>query len=247
MNYGAFLAKGDYLCFLDDDDYWVDEDHLSRSASSIQGTHMKADLYFTNQKAYLSDGTQKNEEIWIEDLEVILKDQPKDDYGSYSVNIITMLKSNGFAHLNCSIFSKSLYEKIKGMDEHIRYECDRDIYIRALDSAGIILYNPAFVSKHHIPDSNKSNNMSTAISVFEKKIFQLRVYDKGILFSKNPELINLCKIGKGYELKYISEALASNKRYGLARYYAIEAFGVLPGFKWGIYTVLLFLKSMIYR
>ncbi len=247
MNYGASFATGDYLCFLDDDDFWTDTGHLTRAANSIRKANSLVDLYFTNQKAFFSDGTQQQSNVWIEDLPDVIRDQKKDDDGSYALTVLTLLKSRGFAHFNCSIYRKGLYEKIKGMDEHIRYECDRDIYIRALDNAELILYNPAFVSRHHIPDSKKSNNMSTAISIFEKKLFQLRVYDKGILLSQKPEIINFCKIGKGYELKRITETLVNNKQYDLAKYYGREALGVMPGFKWGLYMITLFLRSVIGR
>ena len=243
MNYGAYFSQGKYLCFLDDDDYWIDEKHLSRAAQSISEAKKEVDLYYTNQKAYFSDGRLNENQVWIEDLEETLVETDKDNLGSYAVKVSQLLKSKGFAHLNCSIFLRAFYNQINGMDEHIRYECDRDIYIRALDAANNILYNPAFVSKHHIPDPKKSGNMSTMISIYEKKIFQLRVYEKGILFSKSPELVNFCMIGKGFELKHISEALATEKKYSLALYYAKEALGTSTSLKWMVYTSLLFFKS----
>ena len=30
INFGVDQAIGNYVCFLDDDDYWIDDDHLSR-------------------------------------------------------------------------------------------------------------------------------------------------------------------------------------------------------------------------
>ncbi len=242
MNYGAYFSDCDYLCFLDDDDFWIDDQHLSRAAASL--TQQAADLYFTNQIAYFSDGRKNEDELWIQDLEVLLQGQDKDESGSYQVDLHTLLKSQGFAHLNCSIYSKDIYHAIEGMDEHIRYECDRDIYIRAIDQASKILYNPAFISQHHIPDQKKGNNMSTAISIFEKKLFQLRVYEKGILFSKTAAVRNLCLTGKGNELKRISEAFAEIKQNKQAYFYAKNALATQPSVKWMFYTFMLFIKSV---
>jgi len=244
MNYGAAQSKGKYLCFLDDDDYWVDDDHLSRAKRSINDSKDSVDLYFSNQKAYYSDGTQNTNNVWIEDVDKLMRHQQKDTHGSYTTNVVTLLRSGGFAHLNCSIYKKELYEHIVGMDEHIRYECDRDVYIRAIDAAKTILYNPLFISKHHIPDPKKADNMSTMINIYEKKIFQLRVYEKGILLSKKPEIIEFCRYGKTAELKHISEALYQEKRYSDALYYARQALGALPTLKWLLFTLAIFFKTI---
>ncbi|MDP2902549.1 MAG: glycosyltransferase family 2 protein [Methylovulum sp.] len=237
MNYGADLAKGKYLCFLDDDDYWTDNQYLQKAHSHISTYHKTVDLFYSNQKAYFSNGEPQNANVWIEDLIPKAKVQARAYKETFIVDTHFLLSSGGFAHLNCSIFNNALYHAIGGMDEGIRYECDRDIYIRAIDTADNILYNPDFISKHHIPDKKKADNMSTMISIYEKKLFQLRVYDKGILLSKNPEITAYCKIAKGYELKHITEALYKAKRKNEAFYYAKEALGVLPTIKWLSFTL----------
>jgi len=123
------------------------------------------------------------------------------------------------------------------MDESIRYDCDRDIYIRGIDRAECILYNPAIVSRHHIPDQGNKSNMSTLVSVYEKKLYQLRVFDKGILFSRQPPIRQFCKRAKGYELKWIAQHLASEQDYDRAAYYAREELLVSPGLKWLGFTL----------
>jgi glycosyltransferase involved in cell wall biosynthesis len=51
LNFGAGLARGDYLCFLDDDQ-WTDPDHLGRAAGVIVGSAEPIDLLPANQRAY---------------------------------------------------------------------------------------------------------------------------------------------------------------------------------------------------
>lgn len=245
MNYGADQSNGKYLCFLDDDDFWIDNEHLSNAAKSITGSQQNIDLYYTNQIAYFSDGKRNTDRLWLESLVDHLQASAKDEQGGYLVGIDKLLRAKGFAHLNCSIFSRNIYQCIKGMDENIRYECDRDIYIKSLDVAKGIIYNPAFISQHHIPDIKDTSNMSTAINIFEKKIFQFRVYDKGILLSQRPEVVRFCRKGKGYELKHLTQALVKIQNYNEGCYYAREALGADPTFKWAIYCIYLTVKKWL--
>jgi len=244
MNYGADLAKGKYLCFLDDDDYWTDTNYLEKAYEHLNSYKKNVDLYYSNQKAYFSNGELQTNNVWLEDLIEQAPNKAKAYNDVFVVDTPFLLTSGGFSHLNCSIFRKQFYHSIKGMDEGIRYECDRDIYIKSIDAAETILYNPDFVSKHHIPNPVQSDNMSTMISIYEKKLFQLNVYNKGILLSKRPDVIKSCKIGKAHQLKHITDALYNAKRYKEALYYAREALGALPTIKWLAYTLLISIKSL---
>jgi len=232
MNYGTSHAQGAYVCFLDDDDCWTDSDHLQRAFNSIRQAAQPVDLYLTNQKAYFPDGSPQTAPLWIDSIRDSAELPAPDPFGSHVVTTTALLKCKGFAHLNCSIYRKGFYADIGGMDENIRYECDRDIYIRAIDRAAHILYNYACISLHRIPDKTNKSNMSTLVSVFEKKLYQLRVFDKGMLFSERRSVRQFCKRAKAYELKSISEHLAGKKDYDLAFYYARESLLLAPGIKW---------------
>ncbi len=245
MNYGADQAKGQYLCFLDDDDYWIDNNYLQKAHDNISSYKKPVDVHYSNQKAYFSNGDQQTNNVWVEDLIQTAPSKANKHNDIFSVDTSFLLTSGGFAHLNCSIFRKDFYHTIKGMDEGIRYECDRDIYIKSIDTAETILYNPDFISRHHIPNPKKADNMSTMVSVYEKKLLQLNVYNKGILFSKRQVVIQNCKLGKGYQLKHITEALYNAGRYKEAFYYAREALGALPTVKWLIYTLSISLKAFM--
>jgi glycosyltransferase involved in cell wall biosynthesis len=247
MNYGADQATGEYLCFLDDDDYWTDPDYLTQVHANVVAAGDTVDLHLSNQKAYFSDGQRNSENVWIEDLIPVVRRQSADASGAYTVDAALLLSSQGFAHLNCSVYRRALYLEMGGMDEGIRYECDRDVYLRGVDAAGCILFYPEYMSFHRIPDAAKKDNMSTLISVFQKKLFQLQVYDKGIALSDKPEMVDYCKRGKAYELRHIARAADDLGRSGTALYYAREALGARISLKWLAYTLSLTVRSWFDR
>ena len=130
------------------------------------------------------------------------------------------------------------------MDENIRYECDRDIYIRTIDAAETILYNPNVIAKHHIPDPKKADNMSTLVSSLEKKLYQIVVYEKGLMFAKHDYIRLLCQRGLSDIFKFITTEYVSQKNYSQAHIYAVKALGLRFSLKWWLYTKLLCLKAL---
>jgi glycosyltransferase involved in cell wall biosynthesis len=247
MNYGTFKSSGQYLCFLDDDDYWIDDGYLERLFASIAGSERPVDVHYSNQKAVFADGTPQQESVWIQDLISRVNTQDRNNGESYFVDRDFLLSSQGFAHLNCSVYHRQFFFAIGAMDESIRYENDRDLYIRSVDAAKVILYSTHFMSLHNIPDVTKKTNMSTVSSEIDKKIYQLRVYDKGISLSKNASVVRFCSKAKVYEQKRAASILAKSKRYGSAAHFAKEA--LFSGFnvRWLAYTLYLIVKAQFER
>lgn len=242
-NAGAALALGRYLCFLDDDDLWIDPTHLRRCRDSIAAHGTAVDLLFTDQEAVFADGRVNTNALWISGAEQ-LTDAPPDAFGSRAISADQLLHISGFAHLNCSVYRREFFEALGGMDETLRYENDRDVYLRAIDAAGTILYNPSVIARHHIPDARKADNVSTAVSLLEKKLFQLRIFDKAILTARQPCVQRYGRRSKGYALKHMAQTLKQAGRPRDALFYIKESLLISFSFKWSAYALLTALQCL---
>jgi glycosyltransferase involved in cell wall biosynthesis len=241
-NEGVNIAKGDFICFLDDDDYWIDDDFLTRAAEYI--STFEADFYIANQKALTLDG-QEILNVWVENLPNKLpKNDPRLNQDAFPISISELFNTSGFPHQNCCAVSRELYNKVGGMDENLRYEPDRDIFLRLIDKAQKIIYDKATIAVHNVPDKRKSTNASTKTNRLEKLLFQLRTVEKSILFAEKTEVIKFSKIRKGYLLKTVTEELQLHRKHTQAYWYAKEALSVSFTFKWLLYTAYCGLKSI---
>ena len=244
INFGASFASGNYIGMLDDDDYWTDPDHLGRAHAVISDSGGAADVYFTNQRAY-AGGNPVERPIWIENLTgIIVGTRPPDPNGAFAVTPRELLQAAGFCHLNTTIVRRDLFKALGGLDENIRYECDRDFYLRLIDRARLIEYHPAVTSRHNIPDPSKSASMSTLVGDIEKRLYQLTVLDKSALLAVHPEIRKHCRTHKSYALKKLAESLAARSEFPTAAYYAREALAIGFSFKWLLFTLYLSTRAL---
>src|SRR5438045_9427089 len=88
-NYGETNARGRFLCFLDDDDQWIDPEHLGRVASVITDTAEPIDLILAKQQAF-RNGAHVAGVHWVEDLDERVADVP-DLTNGFSVTVRQLL------------------------------------------------------------------------------------------------------------------------------------------------------------
>jgi glycosyltransferase involved in cell wall biosynthesis len=250
-NSGASLARGDYLCFLDDDDYWTDSGYLERVKATIEAFPSRVDLHFTNQTAYIGD-ERVNKSIWLESLADVLNEakRPPDAQGAYRVGVEDLVRSNGFCHLNTLVMRRELFNSAGKIDEFNSYEEDRDLYFRLIDRAQCMLYSPHYVARHNVPDTSKRSNVTTSLTDLEQRLAQLRVCNRLILFASHRSIRAYGRLHLGYALKRIAETLAAQKKFSLAFYFSAEALGAAPTFKWAgfmAFVALARLKQLLLR
>jgi glycosyltransferase involved in cell wall biosynthesis len=229
-NFGVDHAQGKYFCFLDDDDQWVDIQHLDRVANVLERSTEQVDLILANQRGF-RNGMAVDYPIWLEDFVDRLSGTP-DDTGAYAVTAAELLGCRSFCHLNTTIISQRLYVELGGFDEGLRFEQDRDFYLRAIDRAQLIRFLPNIISRHNIPDPTLAANVSTTESELSKRLYQLRVLDKAILFSTRPEVRHYAMRHRVYVLEYISREAGRAGRPETARYYGREALAAKLAMAW---------------
>jgi glycosyltransferase involved in cell wall biosynthesis len=247
-NSGAAEATAPYLCFLDDDDTWTDPNHLDRAHAVITAAGEPVDLYMTNQAAFLHD-KQLPGPIWIEDLPPILaaiSNRP-DRHGTHLVTTEELLRSQGFCHVNTLIVRRALYHDIGGLDENNGWEHDRDLYLRLIDRASVMTYAPVTIARHNVPDPANRTSVTTTHSELERRLSQLRLLDRAILFGRHAAIRAYGRRHKTYTLKRIAESLAAAGRHADAVFYAREALGAGPTTKWAAYTAWRTLKQVLAR
>lgn len=233
LNTGAFAGSGQYLTFLDDDDFWTDSAHLETARQALQ-QFPDADAYYANQLAVQAGQEPASGQVlWLGDCEARCQEAGlQRQHGVYSVDVAVLMRCSGFAHLNCSIVRRELFLAIGGMDEDIRWECDRDFFLRSIDRARRMLFNPDVVSRHNVPDKTKNANMTTAISVYQRLNYQIYVLNKAAMLARNRLIVEHAQQHKVYALKKVAEALLAEQRYPEALYFSAQSLGAGRSWRW---------------
>jgi len=243
-NSAAALAQGRLLAFLDDDDEWTDALHLQRCVASMQpGQAPAAELLFGDQRAVRPDGSEHPGPLWLRGLEQRLHSAP-DGQGARQADLDSLLAAGGMCHLNTTVMQRRFFEALGGFDERLRYEEDRDLFLRAIDSAQRVLYQPAQIGTHHIPDPARRSSVTTAMHLHDKRLAQLLLLDKALLASRHAACRRHARRAKGHVLKHLAEQLAQDRRPRDAQAYRLQALGTDFSLKWLAYTALGALRTI---
>lgn len=246
-NEGVATDDGAYIAFLDDDDSWTDPEHLARAAAIIRAAAAEerpADLILARQQAWRR-GQPQSQAVWLDPLVGVLERAGRRPtvHGAVAVDVRDLMRVDGFAHLNTLIVARELFEAVGGFDESLRYEEDRDLYLRLIDRARSIWFVPQVVARHNIPDP-KGGSVSSSVGRLQKLLFQQRLLEKATLFSRHGEIRAHARRHKTYVLKHIAETLRAEGRHRLAWHYAAEALGAAPSLKWAARTGVMALRAL---
>ncbi|MBV8912253.1 MAG: glycosyltransferase, partial [Acetobacteraceae bacterium] len=240
-NMGAWLSESRYIAFLDDDDLWLDPEHLLRARQAIEAAD-EPDLYYTNQVAFV-DSEPVSDELWVGALAKHTRRLTPVGDDAYLVSLEQLFQyATGFSHLNTTIVSRRLFNRVRGFDTGLRYEPDRDFALRSVSAANYIVYRPAVVARHNVPNPTRLDNVSTNSTPIEKCLNQLYFLNKAICFSR-PVVVRYAVKHRMYTLKRLTELLAAEGDFRNAVRFAREALGIEFGLKWAAYCIYLQFRS----
>jgi len=189
-NYGISVAKGQYIGFCDDDDYWCDPNHLEIAANALNTE--KCDLYIANQSAVQNNSVYRDK--WLHDIDPLLTKSAVFDSANniYILHRKDLARLETFAHMNMLFVSKKIVDDVCGFWTQLRFMEDLDFYLRVLDSVRFIFYRDITVSVHNIPDRLARQGIVPPLSRFDKIILWLTVSHHVRANCMSPELIQRC-------------------------------------------------------
>ncbi|MBV1901567.1 MAG: glycosyltransferase, partial [Kordiimonadaceae bacterium] len=244
INQGVLNATGTFIGFLDDDDYWIDNKHLARCLAAFKVEDQDVAIYCSLQEAWL-DGKQLSAPIWLEkNLNALVKTKAK-MANVYCCQRADLVANGAFAQVNVFVIRRAHFLAVGGFDENLRYECDREFYLRAVDAVDHALFTDMYVSKHHVPNPAQADNMSTAIQETVKLQYQLTLFTKLVISAQSVEVRREAKAGQGYTLKHMAVQLAAQKQHKNAARFAGMALLSQFSFKWLGYYVYLLGRSLL--
>ncbi|MCB1996418.1 MAG: glycosyltransferase [Burkholderiaceae bacterium] len=246
-NSAAAQATGRLLAFLDDDDEWTDPHHLRRSVASLgawpSGGGGTADVLFGDQRALHPDGREHTGPLWLRGLDTRLRTLP-DAQGAREADVRSLLAAGGMCHLNTVVMRRHFFQTLGGFDERLRYEEDRDLCLRAIDAAQRMLFQPALIGVHHIPDRTQRQNVTTAMADHDKRLAQLLLLEKAQLTCRQSVCRRYARVAKGQVLKHLAVSMAQAQRPRDAQAYRLQALGLDFSLKWLAYTALGALRTI---
>lgn len=240
-NLGISLASGDVLAFCDDDDLWVDTLHLA-TVARLFGGHRDISLCIGNQRAVFIDGSVK--EQWLHVQSTGITSLPALDERFRLVTIPDLCRSGGFGHLNMICVRRNLVQAIGGFWEAVNYEEDRDFFWRCVDASAAIAYTDTTVAQHHVPDSARRVNVSSAVQQQERWLVASMVSQHIAATVKSQAIAQLCLAHEGDLLRRLALHCAGQNQSSASLGFARQALGARFSFKWAAYCAWAWFKSL---
>lgn len=233
-NIGIKLAKGKYITFCDDDDYWCRKDHLYVAISTME--QQKIEAYFAGIKVEDSFGQVAIEQLMPNVEKKLREEQKIQGVGIYNISSKQMLSYPDYAHLNIIIISKNFINSIAGFWEQTRYAEDVDLFVRICDSTDNVLFRPEICAVHNAPQERKDNSISNQLSQYDKLLLEINVYQHLLMVCNNKPSLDYTRKSLSTSLKLATDLLAKENKNSSTLDFARCAFGIYPTLKWFFYT-----------
>ena len=243
-NVGIEKARGVYIAFCDDDDYWCQSDLLSIAASSLKATG--SELLFSDQKILHDDEVISNTSFKRVKA-TLIENQKLPDKPVYNITRKQMLCFPDYAHLNITIAKKTLLDSIGGFWEETRYAEDVDLFVRLCAATDSILFRPDVCSAHNAPVKHDRESASKIVGDVNRRLLENSVYWHLLATCNTSEAVDYAAQSLASNTKLLTQELLSKGSNKAAASVARMAFGVRPTLKWGLYAMALSVKAIFLR
>jgi glycosyltransferase involved in cell wall biosynthesis len=135
-NFGVAEATGAFIAFLDDDDFWIDMDHLKKSSAALQ---KQSDFYFADGDMIFADGKIKA-------------------FAQHAT--AATLEHDNTILISAVCYSRLIHAQLGHFDEALPYYWDWDWYIR-VSRGGFKFYHqktPAVRIRVHAQNMSGGND-----------------------------------------------------------------------------------------
>jgi glycosyltransferase involved in cell wall biosynthesis len=243
-NAGIRRARGTWVGFLDDDDYWCDPEHLRVAARCLEAAP-DIECYVANQVARRGD--EVIVDPWLPYLERVSDDRPViDGTGVVRIRREDLLQPEGigFGHVNITLVRRDTVERQGGFWEPAPYEGDLDFFLRLVDVAESFAYRSATVSVNTVRPVEASSGVSS-IEASAKELFRMAACQHAEMLCKREATRRYARLLQAGVLKGMSRAAYDEGDIGSAGRLARRAVAIDPSLRWHAISLGLRLRSTL--
>ncbi len=220
-NVAISQARGEFIAFCDDDDEWDSTRHLSAALAAFE-QHPALDLYFCNQIATRNGEVEYD--VWMPLMHHTVGAQRLSGGSPIRISKAEALCAPGdFAHLNTCVVRRSLLWRTGHFWADVRYVEDLDMFLRWVDAARDIVYNPHTATRHHIPNRALKASASTRLSLARKHATINQVARHLLRTCSTPEAVSYTKRLGLNACKNLVALHRQERHFGLAAIWAARA------------------------
>lgn len=223
-NRGINAARGEYIAFCDDDDYWATADHLSLAVQTMD--QQQADLYFANMRGLLGDEVKIPE--WFPDCPWLRQGKRvHESHAIYQVPLasLTRAMASHYPHLNTVMIRQTTLQKAGLFWERIRFAEDVNLLLRVADISQVILFRD-----EPVPVFNLSPRESafSCVTQMEQALTSIHMTQHVYALARQRSVKRCARQLESWQYRRLANLLREQGAPGQARAFAWRAWACLP-------------------